>query len=211
MARRVLAAWGMAAEQVQAIPELNLSDVLVRQLQEQPGLLVIDNVESLLNQAGKWQNPLYQQFLQQWIEVGAQSKLLLTSRERPILEARRTRWYSLKQGLSAAEGAALLRDLGIWGEAAELEALVNQVGGYPLSLMLVAGLLLAEEEPDPQVCYLSRYGNLFQIRGLHRGETKPASSRCLAGVLLAFLQSFSTFWLKSVCFVEPLMLRLRQH
>jgi hypothetical protein len=46
------------------------------------------------------------------------------------------------------------------------------VGGYPLSLMLVAGLLLAEEEHDPQIRYLSRYGDLFQTRGLHRGESQ---------------------------------------
>lgn len=174
LARRVLTAWGMAAEQVQAIPELNLTDALVRRLQEQPGLLVIDNVESLLDEAGEWQNPVYQQFLQQWIEVGAQSKLLLTSRERPTLEARRTRWYALVNGLSATEGAALLQDLGIRGEAAELEALVTQVGGYPLSLMLVAGLLLAEEELDPQVRYLPNYGKLFQIRGLHHGENQAS-------------------------------------
>jgi hypothetical protein len=50
--------------------------------------------------------------------------------------------------------------------------------GHPLLLTLVAGFLRAEEESDPQISYLQRYGlaDVAQLvtdeklKGLHRGK-----------------------------------------
>ncbi len=172
LARKVLIAWGMEAEQVAAIVDQQLVERLVQQMQAQAGLLVIDNLETVLTATGAWQSPIYQEFMQRWIEGGTQSKLLLTSRERPALEARRTKWYGLDQGLEPEEGAALLRQLGVLGKAAELQAVSDRVGGYPLSLVLIAGWLADEEPLDPQVRYLSEKGDLFELRGLHRGQNQ---------------------------------------
>ncbi len=164
MARRVLFALGMPAEQINGIEEPEIYLALVRRLQEQPCLLVLDNLESLLDEGGDWRSPLYQPFLLAWLGSAAQSKLLITSRERPAgLEGR---WFALVDGLSNAEGAALVRQRGIGGSEADLAAVSERVGGYPLSLMLLSGWL-AEEETDPQIEYLPE--DLWGVAGRHRG------------------------------------------
>ena len=172
MARRVLFAMGMAARQVGAIEELEIGLALVRALQGQRFLLVLDNLESVLDQQGGWRGLFYEPFLQVWLGSAAQSKLLITSRERPVgLEGR---WYGLVDGLSGAEGAALLGQRGVKGNEAALAAVSERVGGYPLSLMLLSGWLL-EEEPDPQIEYLPV--DLWQLAGRHRGAGQVSVER----------------------------------
>ena len=200
LAQRVLLEWGMsevelaniqkidptrdptrrkeqeiAADVSAAIQETNLEILLTKallgRLKSGCYLLAIDNAEMLLNPEGQWQSPFYEEFLRQWLEQGNRSTLLLISRERPKISLIRSEWYELENGLSLAEGAALLRDLGVRGADEELQLVVKQVNGYPLSLWLVAGLLRTEEKKDPHIRHLSRYGDLFQVEGLHRGQT----------------------------------------
>lgn len=146
----------------------NLSD-LVKLLQNQPYLLVIDNLEVLLQPDGHWENQIWENFFCQWLEYGDCSKLLVTSRERPISLGAKAFWYKLEAGLSPVEGAKLLKTLGIKGADAELQEFVQSVGGYPLSLILTAGLL-KEEESDPEIRHLIHYTPAFEIKGDHRGE-----------------------------------------
>jgi tetratricopeptide (TPR) repeat protein len=61
-------------------------------------------------------------------------------------------------GLQPAEGAALLRTLGILGTEAQLQAFAKKAEGHPLLLKLVAGFLKVQEESDPQISHLQKYG-----------------------------------------------------
>ncbi|MFQ3619242.1 MAG: hypothetical protein SNJ50_21340, partial [Cyanobacteriota bacterium] len=53
------------------------------------------------------------------------------------------------------------------GSEAERQSVSERVGGYPLSLVLIAGWLLTEEAADPQVCYLP--GDLWALEGRYQG------------------------------------------
>ncbi|MDJ0799436.1 MAG: tetratricopeptide repeat protein, partial [Calothrix sp. MO_167.B12] len=177
LARRVLLRLGMSQPSVEAIPELSLVDALVNHLREGQYLLVIDNLESLLKQDGQSLDAMYEEFFQGWLEYGGKSKVLVTTRERPNLPEIKSRWLPLL-GLQAVDGADLLRVLGILGTETELEEFVTKAQGHPLLLMLVAGFLRKEEELDPQIRYLQKYGladvpHLLtdeKLRGLHRGK-----------------------------------------
>lgn len=170
LVRRILRQWGQPEDQIKAIPEAELSNALVRWMQRHPCLLVIDNLESLLNRDGCWRSPFDQQFFQQWLTDGETSTLLVTSREQPALTGYKVRWFPLETGLSVNEGAALLKQLGIRGDDAQLQVVVQTVSGFPLSLTLIAGQLLTEEPQNPHVQQLEYYSDLFKIQGLHRGE-----------------------------------------
>ena len=177
LARRVLLRLGLSASTVEAIPELSLVDALVNHLREGRHLLVIDNLESLLQHDGQWLDAIYQQFFHGWLGCGGKSVILVTTRERPDLPEINLKWLPLP-GLSPAEGANLLTALGILGTEAELLEFAKKAEGHPLLLTLVAGFLRAEEESDPQISHLQRYGlaDVAQLvtdeklKGLHRGK-----------------------------------------
>ncbi|MDJ0735903.1 MAG: tetratricopeptide repeat protein [Nostocaceae cyanobacterium] len=177
LARRVLLRLGMPQKSVEGIPELSLVNALVNHLREGQYLLVIDNLESLLKQDGQSLDFMYEEFFQGWLECGGKSKILVTTRERPNLAEIKSRWLPLL-GLQAVDGASLLKVLGILGTETELEEFVTKAQGHPLLLMLVAGFLRKEEESDPQISYLQKYGladvpHLLtdeKLRGLHRGK-----------------------------------------
>ncbi|MEP0855032.1 tetratricopeptide repeat protein [Trichocoleus sp. DQ-U1] len=177
LARRILLRLGLSPPTVKAIPELSLVDGLVNHLREGRYLLVIDNLESLLQQDGQWLDAIYQQFFHGWLGCGGKSVILVTTRERPDLSEINLKWLPLP-GLSPAEGANLLTTLGILGTEAELLEFAKKAEGHPLLLTLVAGFLKAEEESDPQISYLQRYSlaDVAQLvtdeklKGLHRGK-----------------------------------------
>lgn len=90
LARRVLQQLGgYAPEQVDGIPEQNFPNVLVRLLQQHHLLLVLDNLESVLDEAGNWRSgqAFYEEFFYLWLQSGQNSHLLLTAREQPDLPA----------------------------------------------------------------------------------------------------------------------------
>jgi tetratricopeptide (TPR) repeat protein len=177
LARRVLLRLGLSPPNVEAIPELSLVDALVNHLRERRYLLVIDNLESLLQHDGQWLDAIYQQFVHGWLGCGGKSVILVTTRERPDLPEINLKWLPLP-GLSPEEGANLLTALGILGTETELLEFAKKAEGHPLLLTLVAGFLRAEEESDPQISYLQRYGlaDVAQLvtdeklKGLHRGK-----------------------------------------
>ncbi|MBD1878159.1 tetratricopeptide repeat protein [Coleofasciculus sp. FACHB-T130] len=177
LARRVLLRLGLSSSTVEAIPELSLVDALVNHLREGRYLLVIDNLESLLQQNGQWLDAIYEQFFHGWLGCGGKSVILVTTRERPDLPEIKLQWLPLP-GLLPAEGANLLGALGILGTETELLDFAKKAEGHPLLLTLVAGFLRAEEESDPQISHLQRYGlaDVAQLvtdeklKGLHRGN-----------------------------------------
>ncbi|MEQ9236370.1 tetratricopeptide repeat protein [Coleofasciculus sp. E2-BRE-01] len=183
LARRVLLKFGVSQETIEAIPEQSLGDALVNHLRQGRYLLVMDNLETLLQSDGgdnkntSIRDESYRQFFYGWLECGGKSVVLVTTRERLDLPPIRCQWLSLP-GLEPVEGATLLQALGIRGTDEELVEFSQKVEGHPLLLTLVAGFLLEEEEFDPQIRYLQRYGladisHLLtdeNLTGLHRGK-----------------------------------------
>ena len=166
-ATRAIAQLGQKSlEQVNNLPEVLLGYELAAVLQGQGFLVVLDNLESLLDGDSNLESVLWREFLQNWANDGEGSKVLITTREEPNLPKLRFFRYELRDGLEDAEGAAVLRDFGILGTAAELVAVSQRVGGIPLSLMLIVGLLCNDYEEEPHVRFLP--DDLFGIEGAHR-------------------------------------------
>jgi len=171
VARKVLTKFGCAVpEQEQA-----LNQALVQCLRQGDFLLIIDNLESLLREDRQWTGQFWRDFFLSWKEYGSNSKILVTSRERPT-EPLFDHWLNLK-GLAKEAGAKLLRAKGIQGD---LESFCELVDGHPLLLTIVADLLRDEfrdEEIAPSLAYLDRLGlgNLRELMtkatGQHRKET----------------------------------------
>ena len=170
LARQILAEFGYPVPEQEA----QLQDVLIRRLQSDRHLIIIDNLESLFNKDGTWNSLFYEQFFKAWLEQGDRSTILVTTREKPNLRGF-NHWIELK-GLKPPEGAELLSQLKIEGN---LEDFSRGVDGHPLLLRLIADLLLAEFPQDPSLERLADLGlgNLQQLLtdervvGVHRKET----------------------------------------
>ena len=158
------------------VPEQDIAKQVVRCLRQGAALVILDNLESLLDEAGQWRSEDYGHFFEQWQSSGGTSTLLLTTRERPLWKG----WLGLEwltlAGFTTAEGVAFLQDLGIGGD---LPPFVELVGGHPLLLRLVGALLKEEYPQNPDLGQLQHLGlgNLKdlitddQVRGPHRRET----------------------------------------
>ncbi|MEH2087877.1 tetratricopeptide repeat protein [Nostoc sp.] len=168
LARQVLSEFGFSVPE----QETQLMQALVKCLQSGQFLLIIDNLESLLQPDRQWGSQFYGDFFNAWVEYGGNSKVIITTRERP--ELRGFEWLPLK-GLEVAEGVALLTALGIRGDLGDFVELVD---GHPLLLKLVADLLKEEYPQDPDLRRLADLGlgNLRQLLtdpqvvGVHRRE-----------------------------------------
>ncbi|GAX41050.1 tetratricopeptide TPR_3 [Tolypothrix sp. NIES-4075] len=171
LARQVLTEFGSPVPE----KEKQLVEALVKCLRSGQFLLIIDNLESLLQPDRQWESRLYGlygDFFNAWVESGGNSKVLVTTRERPELKG--FEWLPLK-GLQVEEGVALLTALGIRGDLGEFVELVD---GHPLLLRLVADLLKEEYPQDPNLGRLADLGlgNLrqlltdSQVVGVHRRE-----------------------------------------
>ncbi len=122
--------------------------LLIEYLRTRRCLLVLDNVESILqegSQAGHYREGYegYGKLLQRIGESRHQSCLLITSREKPkevaLLEGETAaiRSYYLG-GLPPLAGREILNDKGLEGTAHNWEVLITHYGGNPLALKLVA-------------------------------------------------------------------------
>ncbi|WP_339377922.1 NB-ARC domain-containing protein, partial [Calothrix sp. NIES-2100] len=168
LARQVLSEFGFPVPEEEA----QLVEALVRCLRSGEFLLIIDNLESLLQPNRQWGSLFYDEFFNDWVEFGGNSKVIVTTRERPELKG--FEWLPLK-GLLVDEGVALLTELGIRGDLAEFVELVD---GHPLLLRLVGDLLKEEYPQDPDLKRLADLGlgNLRQLLtdpqvvGVHRRE-----------------------------------------
>src|SRR5579864_6494399 len=122
--------------------------LLLEYLRQARALLVLDNLESLLEEGtgmGRMR-PGYEDYgrlLRLVAETEHQSCLLLTSREKPrelmALEGSRTPVHSLRlSGLNAVASAQLLAEKEVVGLPHDRERLVEAYGGNPLALKIVA-------------------------------------------------------------------------
>jgi WD40 repeat protein/DNA-binding XRE family transcriptional regulator len=122
--------------------------LLMQQLRAQRVLLVLDNVETILEEGtgtGRMRAGFdgYASLLRQGGETAHQSCLLLTSREKPVdlihLEGRSSPVRTVRlAGLDAAAGAALLEEKYIVSSSDEQAQLVEVYQGNPLALQIVA-------------------------------------------------------------------------
>jgi WD40 repeat protein/transcriptional regulator with XRE-family HTH domain len=122
--------------------------LLLRYVREERALLVLDNLESLLEEgerAGHMRAGYegYARLLRALAQAEHQSCLLLTSRERPgelvPLEGSRAPVRSLRlSGLDTSAGEQLLAEREVAGSLAERERLVQTYDGNPLALKIVA-------------------------------------------------------------------------
>ncbi|MDZ8066340.1 MAG: tetratricopeptide repeat protein [Nostoc sp. DedQUE08] len=168
LARQVLSEFGFPVPEQEA----QLMQALIKCLQSGQYLLIIDNLESLLQPDRQWESQFYGDFFTAWVEYGGNSKVIVTTRERPELP--KFTWLPLK-GLQVAEGVALLTELGIRGDLGDFVELVD---GHPLLLRLVADLLKEEYPQDADLRRLADLGlgNLRQLLtdpqvvGVHRLE-----------------------------------------
>ncbi|MCT7983341.1 tetratricopeptide repeat protein [Laspinema sp. A4] len=170
VARGILQQLGkLSPQQLEQIEETRLTDGLVHCLQRRRFLLVLDNLESVLQDEG------YKDFLQRWVGDCHHTEILVTTQIPPNLVQDKPTELPLP-GLSAEEGARLLRDLGLGGTAEELEGFVDQVNGHPLTLRLVAGLLYGEFGDGATLADLTELGSadvgalMSRLQGYHRRE-----------------------------------------
>jgi len=125
--------------------------LLLKYFREQRCLLVLDNIESLLQEgsrAGQYRAGYegYAKLIKRIGEGQHQSCLILTSREKPRevaqAEGKASAVRSLYiTGLGQAEGQEVLRDRDLYGSQENWAALVDLYSGNPLALKLVAGLI----------------------------------------------------------------------
>ncbi|MBD2297572.1 tetratricopeptide repeat protein [Nostoc sp. FACHB-190] len=198
LAREVLTQFGFPVPE----QETQLVEALVRCLRSGQFLLIIDNLEILLQPDRQWRGLFYGDFFKAWMEFGGNSKLLVTTRERPELP-QIIHWLPLK-GLQVDEGETLLTALGVKGD---LKEFVELVDGHPLLLRLVADLLKEEYSQDPDLSRLADLGlgNLRQLLtdpqvvGVHRRENVgmvlvlDASFARLSELQKALLQNISVY------------------
>jgi tetratricopeptide (TPR) repeat protein len=170
VAQGILTQFGkLSPDQLKEIEETRLTEVLIHCLQQQRFLLVLDNLESVLQDEG------YQNFLQHWLGKCHQTEILVTTQVVPHLVQDKPTELAL-EGLSATEGRQLLQNLDIGGTEAELEAFVAEVTGHPLTLRLVAGLLNGEIGPEATIGDLASLGIadigelMGRLQGFHRQE-----------------------------------------
>ena len=140
-------------------------------LNQQPYFLVLDNLESLLNESGEWLNSDYGEFFQEWRARGRSSTILVTTRERPPGWQEFVVWLPTLTGFSLEEGTDFLTKEGLVGSQDEKGNLVQCLDGHPLSLRLAASFLRAYyqgqiiEAGELQLATLGK-----EAKGLHRGN-----------------------------------------
>jgi WD40 repeat protein/transcriptional regulator with XRE-family HTH domain len=148
----VIAAFSAA----QALPPMGLEarlSLLLELLRAQRGLLVLDNLETVLEPGAPTVQYRagyegYGEALRRLAESAHQGCLLLTSREKPLRDdAVEVRALRL-EGLGVEDGRALLENRMLVGDDASWEALVGRYAGNPLALQVVGETIGAVFEGD---------------------------------------------------------------
>ena len=121
---------------------------LIHYLRQQPCLLVLDNIESILQSGksvGRYQPGFedYGDLLRRIGETAHQSCVVLTSREKPVeVAAQEGDWLPVRSlqlaGLTADEGARILDAKGLSTDEGDRQQLMDLYRGNPLALKIVA-------------------------------------------------------------------------
>jgi tetratricopeptide (TPR) repeat protein len=146
---------GLAAPQASAVAK---GEAIAGELAQRRILLVLDGVEPLQHgpgaQAGQLRDPGLRELLRRLAASPPSAErglVLMTSRLKapdiglwkdtsaPVVEIK---------SLTREAGAELLRENGVWGTDAELEAASEDYGGHPLALSLLSSLLTETQNGD---------------------------------------------------------------
>jgi len=123
-------------------------DTLMKQLRSKRCLLVLDNVESILqdgNRSGQYQPgyEAYRQLFDRICDEPHQSCLIITGRDKPggfaLRQGKNLPVRSLQlQGLAGAEGQQILIAKGLEATESQSQTLVYYFGGNPLAIKIAA-------------------------------------------------------------------------
>lgn len=159
---------GKTPEQLEALGEPSqLINDLLKSLKQRRCLLIVDNLETLVDENRHIYQRDYKNFFSNWVNRGATSTLLLTTQIQPEIIEEQIHWLFL-QGLQTKEGEQLLRSLSIVGSDSELQDFSKCVNGHPKMLWLVAKLL----KPGTHIREAEKLG-LKQLDALLNQELFP--------------------------------------
>ena len=137
--------------------EIEKARVLAQCLQQQPCLLILDGLEplqyaeNLPSMSGELQDSALKEFIACLRRTADKSFVLLSSRQ-PLMELKNWQpesYLSLDlKTLPPEDGAALLKNLGVTGEAEERQAICKDLNGHALSLVLLGHLLHEHHQGD---------------------------------------------------------------
>lgn len=188
--------------------EIEKARLLVRCLQKQPCLIILDGLEplqypvDLLTMHGTLQDSALKEFISCFRQTPCDSFVLLSSRQ-PLVELKNWRnenylAVDLKT-LSHRDGIALLKALGVKGSDLELQTISEDLNGHALSLVLMGHLLqeyyqgdsrYAKEMPPLTMAHGSRDAEKDSRHALrvldYYDKLQDAASRCFLQLLGLF-------------------------
>lgn len=155
---RAFVDWGYQALGIRAPAEsVNPLRAALAMLRERPLLLVLDGLEVLQEGSedtryGRFLDGELRTFMHRALARGHDSVLVLTSRFlfADLEQYLGTAFHQLElPGLSPAQGAVLLQELGVDGPAAERQEVSRQLEGHPLGLRVFAEALPESQRDHP--------------------------------------------------------------
>jgi tetratricopeptide (TPR) repeat protein len=170
LAASLLTAFGLGASQDRSTTSAQTIDQILARLQQERWLVVIDNLESLMeNDRGYAKSADVGELLNSLATVAHQSQIVITSRKFPddLIDRRggsvdiRVVADRLIPGISKEASIQLLQDLGARDSLADLEWIAGRVGGN----VLILGWLAAYSRKQP--------GRLRKKPELVTAEAKP--------------------------------------
>jgi hypothetical protein len=142
--------------------EIEKARTLVKELQKQPCLLILDGLEplqyaqNLSAMNGELQDSALKEFILQFRQMGGKSFVLFSSRQ-PLIELNKwqeSHYLSLDlKTLPHKDGAELLKVLGAIGRLDERQKISQDLNGHALSLVLMGHLLSEHYQGD---CYYAK-------------------------------------------------------
>lgn len=159
--------------QVLQINSTQLINDLLNCLNKSRCLLIIDNLETLLDESHQWKDTDYEQFFCRWLEQGHTSTLLITTQEKPRLFKYEPYW-KIVDGFTESDGISLLQKLGVKGDFNQLQTFTINLDGHPLTLRLVSAFLCEYfngELKNAEEAGIADFDKLAnEAVGFHRGK-----------------------------------------
>jgi tetratricopeptide (TPR) repeat protein len=178
----------------------SLTNVLIDYFSNHSFLLVLDNLESLLNQERQFIDIGYQKFLLQWLEKHNASTILFTSREQPaaLKQVRNELQWLQLNGMTDDDGIQLLRGQEITGSHWNLQRFTKIAGGHPLLLKLAASWLRDRptDTADVEDILNERELDLFtELVGIHQGDHEASIGQLLKASMERLTPQLRELWL----------------
>lgn len=173
VASRWLEKWGERLAPEERTDAQRLLNRLVKRLQDNRYLVVIDSLENILegNEEDGWsdfKDEWWRKFFEKFLAVeSCQSRIILTSQDWPqeIPERYKNFWHhTILKGLTEPEQLALFEKTGLEvGLKSPNQSYLERIGaayeGHPLALRTIAGEIVSKPFVGNVVAYWKKYGN----------------------------------------------------